>query len=265
MSSPVIAYSFNRTIYLIEDFEIKYDPRSELVSLIRTKKFKYEEYVRLSVNSFKILVTLIADQYHTLNVQIEQQDGYTHLTKYSTSDSNFGLDILFRIQTISKHNTNHLHLKRYIALEIYENSSKFDEEIQDMDNTYNNYRKLNPLYFPNLGSDDYECLGNRNVLEGDQRETWETELMGLLDKIKYSSLSNPSEQLVDFVINHQLHPLQIPSNVIWMIKDHHRYIKYLNSSIKANTLESDVKCSKYDEDLDEVNDSIANIFYRMYY
>ena len=167
--------------------------------------------------------------------------------------------------TPNTRNTKQLHLKRYIALEIYENSSKIDEEIQDMNNTYNNYRKLNPLYFPNLGSDDYECLGNRNVLEGDQRETWETELMGLLDKIKYSSLSNPSEQLVDFVINHQLHPLQIPSNVIWLIKDHHRYNKYINSSVNANTLESDIKCSKYDEDLDEVNDSIANIFYRMYY
>ena len=70
--------TFNRTLYLDddEDFEIKYDPEVKYVSFIRNRKFNNMEYVQLSVNTFKILVTMIISSYHTFEVRIKQPDGY---------------------------------------------------------------------------------------------------------------------------------------------------------------------------------------------
>ena len=77
----MVSNIFNRTLYLDddEDFEIKYDPEVKYVSFIRNRKFNNMEYVRLSVNSFKILVTMIFSPYHTFEVRIDQPGGGMHI------------------------------------------------------------------------------------------------------------------------------------------------------------------------------------------
>ena len=192
--------------------------------------------------------TLIASPYHTFEIRIDQPCGYVHLFNYWDNKSAFGGSFLFMIRTVSGLNKNEFHLTQDIALEIYENSFRIENEILDMDKTWNKNGKLNSLYSPNSKPD--ESLGTSvegydECSESDEdvnecEQTWENALNRLLKMIKYSSLSNQTERLVSFVIAHQLLPRQIPYNILCFIKYHHRYIEYVNSNVNGNTSESGV-------------------------
>ena len=115
------------------------------------------------------------------------------------------------IRTINELNENEIHITQDIALEILGNSSKIDEEIQDMDKTWDNNEKLYEIYTPDLKLD--ESLGTDYEGDDECEQTWKDALTRLLGEIKYSSLPNRIQRLVSFVIVHQLLPRQIPYNV----------------------------------------------------
>merc|ERR1711888_532165 len=148
------------------------------------------------------------------------------------------------IRTINGLTENEFHITQDIALEILGNSFKIDEEIQEMDKTWDNNEKLNEIYTPDLKSD--ESL--RTGYEGDDEceQTWKCALTSLLNEIKYSSLPNRIQRLVRFVIVHQLLPREIPYNVLRLIKDNYMHLEYLNSSVNVITLGSNEKALERD-------------------
>ena len=91
MSSPNDLHC-NRTLYSNDDgnFEIEYDPSVKYVSFIRNRKFNNMEYVQLTVNTFKILLTMIKSSYHTFEVRIKQPGGYAYLFNYWSDKTRFG-------------------------------------------------------------------------------------------------------------------------------------------------------------------------------
>ena len=139
MSSPNDLHC-NRTLYSDDNgnFEIEYDPSVKYVSFIRNRKFNNMEYVRLSVNSFKILVTMIFSPYHTFEIRIDQPGGYAHLFNHWSDKTRFGGSTLFMIRTINGLNKNEFHITQDIALEILGNFCKIEDKILDMDKTWNN-------------------------------------------------------------------------------------------------------------------------------
>ena len=140
MSFTVDGNTFNRTLYSSDDgdFEIKYDCRSKFLTFIRSRDTYSNEFVKLSVNTFKILVTLIESPYHTFETKIDQPDGSAHLFNFWGSAS-------FMMRTINGVNKNQLYLPSFIALELYSNSFRIENEIREMDKKLNHYRQLNPL------------------------------------------------------------------------------------------------------------------------
>ena len=248
--------TFNRTLYSDDDgnFEIEYDPSVKYVSFIRNRKLNNMEYVQLSVNTFKILVTMIISSYHTFEVRIKQADGYAYLFNYWSDKSRFGGSLMYMIRTINGLNENEFHITQDIALEILGNSYKIEEKILDMDKTWNNNEKINEIYTPDLKPD--ESLGTGYEGEDECEQTWKDALSRLLNEIKYSSLPNRIQRLVSFVIAHQLLPRQIPYNVLRLIKDNYRYLAYLNTSVNVITLGCNEKGSERDEVVVEVNDSV---------
>ena len=111
--------TFNRTLYSDDDgnFEIEYDPSVKYVSFIRNRKFNNMEYVQLTVNTFKILVTMIISSYHTFEVRIKQPGGYAYLFNYWSDKTRFGGSLMFMIRTINGLNENESHITQDIALE----------------------------------------------------------------------------------------------------------------------------------------------------
>ena len=238
--------TFNRTLYSDDDgnFEIEYDPSVKYVSFIRNRKLNNMEYVQLSVNTFKILVTMIISSYHTFEVRIKQTDGYAYLFNYWSDKTRFGGSLMYMIRTINGLNENEFHITQDIALEILGNSCKIEEKILDMDKTRDNNEKINEIYTLDLKPD--ESLGSGYEGDDECEQTWKCALTSLLNEIKYSSLPNQIQRLVSFVIAHQLLPRQIPYNVLRLIKDNYRYLEYLNSSVNVITLGSNEKCSERD-------------------
>ena len=245
MSSPNDLHC-NRTLYSNDDwnFEIEYDPSVKYVSFIRNRKLNNMEYVQLSVNTFKILRTMIISSYHTFEIRIEQPGGYAYLFNYWSDNTRFGGSLMFMIRTINGLNENEFHITQDIALEILGNSCKIEEKILDMDKTWINNEKINEIYTPDLKLD--ESLGVNYEGEDECEQTWKDALTTLLKEIKYSSLPYQIQRLVNFVINHQLLPQQIPYNALRLIKDNYRYLEYLNSSVNVITLGSNEECSERD-------------------
>ena len=144
--------TFNRTLYSDDDgnFEIEYDPSVKYVSFIRNRKLNNMEYVQLSVNTFKILRTMIISSYHTFEIRIEQPGGYAYLFNYWSDNTRFGGSLMFMIRTINGLNQNEFHITQDITLEILGNSCKIEEKILDMDKTWINNEKINEIYIPDL-------------------------------------------------------------------------------------------------------------------
>ena len=252
MSSPNDLHC-NRTLYSNDDgnFEIEYDPSVKYVSFIRNRKFNNMEYVQLTVNTFKILLTMIKSSYHTFEVRIKQPGGYAYLFNYWSDKTRFGGSLVFMIRTINGLNENEFHITQDIALEILGNSCKIEEKILDMDKTWDNNEKINEIYTPDLKSDESLRTGYEG--EDECEQTWKCALTSLLNEIKYSSLPNRIQRLVRFVIAHQLLPRQIPYNVLRLIKDNYRYLAYLNTSVNMITLGSNEKGSVRNVDVNVIN------------
>ena len=252
MSSPNDLHC-NRTLYSNDDwnFEIEYDPSVKYVSFIKNRKLNNMEYVQLSVNTFKILRTMIISSYHTFEIRIEQPGGYAYLFNYWSDNTRFGASLMFMIRTINGLNQNEFHITQDITLEILGNSCKIEEKILDMDKTWINNEKINEIYTSDLKLD--ESLGVNYEGEDECEQTWKCALTSLLNEIKYSSLPNRIQRLVRFVIAHQLLPRQIPYNVLRLIKDNYRYLAYLNTSVNMITLGSNEKGSVRNVDVNVIN------------
>ena len=141
MSFTMDGDTFNRCLYTCKDFEIKYDSRSKFLTFMRCRDNYSNEYVKLTVNTFKILITLIGSPHHTFETRTDQPDGYAYLF-------NFWGSAAYTIRTINGVIKNQLHLPSFIGLELQSNSLKICEDILEMDKTLYNYRQLNLLPTP---------------------------------------------------------------------------------------------------------------------
>ena len=112
--------TFKRIIYSCEDedFEITYDSRSKFLTFMScpfmsSRDTYNRECVKLTVNTFKILVTLIASPYYTFETRINQSGGYAYLFNFFRE---FGASTSFMIRTVNGVNKNQLHLPSDIGL-----------------------------------------------------------------------------------------------------------------------------------------------------
>ena len=165
MSNTEIGFNFKRIIYSCsdedEDFEISYDSKSKFLTLssspFMSSLDRYnKEVVNLSVNTFKILITLIGSPYYTFETRIDQVDGYAYLFNFF---SEFKPNTSFMIRTVNGVNKHQIHIPSHIGVELFANSIRINSEIDDMDQDRSRIlylkSRLNSIPNPNPNSKTY--------------------------------------------------------------------------------------------------------------